>query len=453
MQLDSTLGVTRLGHYRLVRRLAVGGMAELFVAVAEGAGAFQKPVAIKRILPRLAREPHFVEMFFAEAELAASLDHPHIAKVLDFGEQDDLPYLVMEFVHGVDLADLLRAAGGPLPTEQAATLAVQVAEALHHVHEHRDLETAKPLGLVHRDVSPSNVLVGYTGGAKLTDFGIVKATSTTQYTATGALKGKLSYLSPEQARCERIDRRTDVYALGLVLFELFTGRRMHRAMSEVALLARVCEGTFTPPSEVHPDIDADIERIIARALMPDRELRYATAREVARAFETLATRRGWSLSMAGLSEYVDSKVPNPGPITIERSGVVAPNPDDRPVTRFIKQRGRTLAAVSALIGLGIGVGVGPSIARSVAETPQAEAPPLEPATRPTEEPEPQVTPEPQVAPKPEAEVVTPQPRAAETTPAQAEPPTPRKRRKRKKSRPKATKGLDSSLLPPSQRGG
>src|SRR5688572_12998087 len=132
MAMDTTLGVTRMGHYRLLRRLAVGGMAELFVAVARGAGEFAKPVAIKRILPSLAAEPSFIAMFFEEARLAASLDHPHIAKVIDFGESDGLPYIVMEFVHGIDLRGLLSAVRGALPLPEALTIVVQLAEALQH---------------------------------------------------------------------------------------------------------------------------------------------------------------------------------------------------------------------------------------------------------------------------------------------------------------------------------
>ncbi len=468
MKLDSTLGVTRLGHYRLVRRLAVGGMAELFVAVAEGAGDFEKPVAIKRILPRLAREPQFVEMFFAEAQLAASLDHPHIAKVLDFGEEGELPYIVMEFVPGVDLADLLKMVRGPLPTEEAVTIAVQLAEALHYVHEHRDLHTGKPLGLVHRDVSPSNVLIGYSGGAKLTDFGIVKATSATQYTATGALKGKLSYLSPEQARCERIDRRTDIYAVGLVLFELFTGRRMHRALSEVALLARVCDGEFTPPSQVCEELDPGLEAIISRALQPSAGDRYPTARALGRALETLASERGWSLSMGRLSDYVETVVPNPGPIRLEPSlGSASPTAvaePSRSLTRFVKTRGRPIAIVSALLGLGIGVGVGPSLARTYG----APDPPPDPApAQPHDDPPPPAVAENPPPTEPSAQHVEPPiepspgpesdeavaPPAAEPTSSTPTRPRPKRRRRstrRGKSRKKKS-SLDSSLLPPSER--
>ncbi len=456
MALDATLGVTRLGHYRLVRRLAVGGMAELFVAVAQGAGEFAKPVAIKRILPRLAAEEHFVEMFFEEARLAASLDHPHIAKVLDFGEEGGLPYIVMELVHGVDLGVLLRAIGGPLPTEIALTVLVQLAEALHHVHEQRDLRTGKPLGLVHRDVSPSNVLVGYSGGVKLTDFGIVKATSATQYTATGALKGKLSYLAPEQARCERLDRRTDVYALGLVMYELFTGRRMHRAMSEVALLARVCDGEYTPPSAIREDLDPEIEAIIARALMADPETRFATARELGNAVEALATRRGWSLSMGRLSDFLDGLLPNPGPITVDRSvsqafeTEVSSPTSTRTLGQAVKARGRSIAVVSALLGVGIGAALGPQLfGRDDAPTPAAPQPAAvgaAPASAPTPAaatPDSGVKAEPEVAPEPAVELETP--------PEPASPKRKKRRRSKSSKKKKKASSLDAKLLPPSQR--
>lgn len=450
MQLDTTLGVTRMGHYRLIRRLAVGGMAELFVAVAEGAGTFEKPVAIKRILPRLAREPEFVKMFFAEAELAASLDHPHIAKVLDFGEEGDLPYIVMEFVHGVDLSDLLRSAQGPLPYAEAATVAVQVAEALQHVHDHCDLHTGKPLGLVHRDVTPSNILVGYSGGAKLTDFGIVKATSTTQYTATGVLKGKLPYLAPEQARCERLDRRTDVYALGLVMFELFTGHRMHRAMSEVALLARVSDGKSTPPSSVRPDIDPAVESIIARAVLPHPRDRYSCAREISAALEALAAKRGWALSMAKLSEYLEGQIPTPGPVTIapsvpEKASATTLASKTLAFGRAVKSRGRSIAVVSVLLGVGIGAGLRPTLLGSdeTPSAPQAPGPPepsvhAESASEPTP-----VSPIPVATP--EALDVVAEPEPAKQVPRR------KKRRKNRKKPPKKKPGLSSSLLPPSQR--
>ncbi|MEM6991950.1 MAG: protein kinase [Myxococcota bacterium] len=465
MALDATLGVTRLGHYRLVRRLAVGGMAELFVAVAQGAGDFAKPVAIKRILPRLAAEEHFVEMFFEEARLAASLDHPHIAKVLDFGEEGGLPYIVMELVHGVDLGVLLRAVGGALPSREALTVLVQLAEALHHVHEQRDIRTGKALGLVHRDVSPSNVLVGYSGGVKLTDFGIVKATEGTEYTATGALKGKLSYLSPEQARCERVDRRTDIYALGLVMYELTTGRRMHTALSEVGLLARVCDGQYTPPFTVCADYDPELERVLAKALAPRFEDRYATAGILARDLEAIANARRWSLSTGRLCEFLASAITDPGPVVVNPTRITSlatvtePSPPPRP-------RRNVMAYGAGIVLLGLGVGLGVGVAPALVSSPEGGAAPVDdPVT--TRSPPAEVEPVAEASPAPdpaiEARDSRPVPDPADDAVIAAPPPEPvvrdkkrarppRTKSKRRKS-PKAAKpgGLDETLLPPSQR--
>jgi eukaryotic-like serine/threonine-protein kinase len=429
------------------------------VAVARGAGEFAKPVAIKRILPSLAAEPSFIAMFFEEARLAASLDHPHIAKVIDFGESDGLPYIVMEFVHGIDLRGLLSAVRGPLPLPEALTIVVQLAEALQHVHEHRDPSTGKPLGLVHRDVSPSNVLLGYSGGVKLTDFGIVKPTEVTEYTATGALKGKLPYLSPEQGRCERLDRRTDVYAMGLVLWELTVGRRMHRAESEVGLLARVCDGVYTAPSSIMTDYDAGLEAIVAKALAPDIAERYATAREVAADLERLAVERGWTLSSARLSEFIAAHVTDPSPVLLQPLAdderTVATPERTRSTTRRSPRRARQLAFASALLAVGIGVGVtvGPTLVRSDTEPtttrPREEAPPAREATR---------APEPATRPamiEKAASVSTPtdatQPEAQPS--AHAAEGTSRARvKKRRRSTAKRTDAprLNKTLLPPSQ---
>lgn len=439
-------------------------MAELFVAVARGAGEFAKPVAIKRILPQLAAERRFVEMFFEEAKLAASLDHPHVAKVFDFGEENGLPYLVMEFVHGVDLRGLLSATKSALPLEIALTIVVQLAEALHYVHEHRDVRTGNPLGLVHRDVTPSNVLLGYAGGVKLTDFGIVKATEMTAYTATGALKGKLPYLSPEQARCERLDRRSDVYALGLVLFELTTGRRMHSAVSEVGLLARVCDGKYLPPSVVDETYDAELETIVERALAPELDRRYPTARALASDLEQLAVRRQWTLSVGKLCEYLETVIADPGPIVLRTITQSTPNraANDETVEPEVppkRTRARSLAIASALLGVGIGAVGGLGLATSEpAADPSRDQPlpgavvesarvPEEPAAVPAD---PHPTP---VAAGPKADASE---KPSGEKPA-ADPPKRRRNRskprksKRKRAEKPAEPRHDHALLPPSQR--
>lgn len=278
---------TRVGRYTLMRRFAVGGMAELYLAHQRGPEGFGKIVALKRILPHLAADPVFTRMFLDEARLAAGLDHPNIAQVLDFGESDGEYFLTMEYVHGRHLLDVLRAQDGrPLPLVSALGIVGAVARALHHVHELRGPE-GRPMGLVHRDVSPSNVLISYEGTVKLTDFGIAKAMELTSATRTGTFKGKLGYASPEQVRGEAIDRRSDVYALGILLYETTTGVRAFSGPNEFAVLGRVAKGDFVRPEEIDPGYPLPLRRVIARALATDADDRYATAAAFADDLEEL----------------------------------------------------------------------------------------------------------------------------------------------------------------------
>ncbi len=279
---------TQLGRYTLLRRFAVGGMAELYLAHQRGAEGFAKLVALKRILPHLSAEPQFTKMFLDEARLAATLDHPNIATVLDFGEHDGEHFLTMEYVHGRHLLDVLRAHGGkPLPLPVALGIVSDVARALHHVHEQRGHD-GRPLGLVHRDVSPSNVLVSYEGAVKLTDFGIAKAMELTSATRTGTFKGKLGYAAPEQCRGEPTDRRADIFALGILLYETTTGARAFSGPNEFAVLGRVARGDYVPPLEVDPEYPAWLAPVIARALALDPAQRPPTAGALADELDELA---------------------------------------------------------------------------------------------------------------------------------------------------------------------
>ncbi|HWB79491.1 MAG TPA: serine/threonine-protein kinase [Nannocystaceae bacterium] len=279
---------TQLGRYTLLRRFAIGGMAELYLAHQRGAEGFAKLVALKRILPHLAAEPQFTRMFLDEARLAATLQHPNIAQVLDFGEHDGEHYLTMEYVHGRHLLDVLRAHGGKaLPLPVALGIVSDVARALHHVHEQRGHD-GRPLGLVHRDVSPSNVLISYEGAVKLTDFGIAKAMELTSATRTGTFKGKLGYAAPEQCRGEPIDRRADIFALGILLYETTTGARAFSGPNEFAVLGRVARGDYVPPLEVDPEYPAWLAPVIARALALDPAQRPPTAGALADELDELA---------------------------------------------------------------------------------------------------------------------------------------------------------------------
>lgn len=276
---------TQLGRYTLLRRLAVGGMAELYIAQQSGAAGFAKIVALKRILPHLAEDPTFTNMFLDEARLASGLNHPNLAHVLDFGEYDGEHFLTMEYVHGRNLLQLLRAAAAQtLPLACALAICTRVARGLHDLHEQRSPD-GRPMGLVHRDVSPSNVLVSFDGEVKLTDFGIAKAMELTSATRSGTFKGKLGHSSPEQARGEEIDRRSDVFCLGILVYEATTGARAFSGANEFAVLGKVARGDYVPPQEVSPDYPPALAAIVARALRVEPQERYASALEVAEDLE------------------------------------------------------------------------------------------------------------------------------------------------------------------------
>jgi serine/threonine-protein kinase len=271
-----------LGKYRIVRRLATGGMAEVFHAKATGPGGFEKDVCLKRVLPHLAHDPEFVEMFKAEARLAAKVQHANVVQIFDFGEADGTYFLAMEYVEGRDLKAILeaaRTAGRPVPAGLAAFVAHEVAKGLAYAHSRRD--EGRALGIVHRDVSPHNVLVSRAGEVKIADFGIAKATSRGTATRTGVLKGKLAYMSPEQARGEPVDARSDLFSLGIVLHEMLTGSRLFQADTESETLGRVLNAPIESPAALRPETPALLSEIAMRALARDREARYGTAEEMA----------------------------------------------------------------------------------------------------------------------------------------------------------------------------
>lgn len=276
-----TLARTRLGSYEITRPLARGGMAELFLARSVGLEGFEKVVVLKRVLPHFAENPRFIRSFLDEAKLVAGFDHPNIAHVYDMGMADGSYFFTMEFVHGVDLRTLLRRCHRerlPLSIALRVSIARNIASALHYAHERRGPDGM--LDIVHRDVSPSNIIVSYDGVPKLIDFGIAKAASSTIKTQTGALKGKVSYMSPEQARGAPIDRRTDVFALGIVLWEMVACRRLYKSDNEMATIQRIIYEPPPSPRTVRGDCPPALERIVSRALQLDPAARYQTAREL-----------------------------------------------------------------------------------------------------------------------------------------------------------------------------
>ncbi len=302
----------RLGKYRLERQLAVGGMAEVYLAVAEGLSGFEKQVVVKRLLPQHTREHDLITMFVDEARLLARLHHPNIAEVYDIGQQGDEIFIALEFVDGVDLRDLLRATPGPLPVGEAVAVVVAVAEGLAHAHSLGD-EAGRNLGIVHRDVSPSNVIVARDGRVKLIDFGVAKWTAQRSETRHGTLKGKVHYMSPEQCRSAPLDRRSDVFALGVLLYELTTGQRPFEGESDYDVIGAIVAGRVVLPSTRLPAYDPRLEKLVMHALANDPEARVTDASLFASEIRKLAASAGWALSYDALAlrvvELADLAVP------------------------------------------------------------------------------------------------------------------------------------------------
>jgi len=274
---------TRFGKYRLLDRIAIGGMAEIFRARYQAAAGVTKPVVIKKILPAFAGNPNFVSMFINEARIVVGLAHGNIAQVFDFGEIDGEYYLAMEDVPGYPLSKVMRQArtlGLPvLPAPFACFIALELCRGLHYAHTRRD-EKNQLLGLVHRDVSPQNILLSYEGQVKIVDFGIAKArNASSAETQPGAVKGKYFYFAPEQCRGEPLDARADVYAVGVVLYEMLTGRLPFEG-GMVGVFRRIVAGDFDRPRSVNANLPASLEAIVLKAMSADRTRRYQSAQEL-----------------------------------------------------------------------------------------------------------------------------------------------------------------------------
>ncbi len=286
----SSSGPDRFGQYEILERIASGGMAELYKAKRTGVEGFQKIVAIKKILPHLADDEEFVTMFADEAKLAAQLNHPNIIHIYDLGKiQAGGYFIAMEYVDGRDLRAIQQAGretGVPLPVPLAVYVASKVASALDYAHRRRDAE-GQGLNIVHRDVSPQNILISYEGDIKLCDFGIAKAASKASKTQSGALKGKIQYMSPEQAWGKPIDRRSDLFSLGVVLHELLTGERLFRGDSDISVLEKVRIAEVLPPSRANPEVPHNLDAVVLKALAREPDDRYANASDLLRDLDSV----------------------------------------------------------------------------------------------------------------------------------------------------------------------
>jgi len=295
------------GKYRPFRRLAVGGMAEIFLAYARSGHGFEKLVVLKRVLPAYAENREFMRMFLDEARLAATLDHANIVHVYDIGEHGGNVFFAMEYVHGQSLLKLMRQITNArrwLPLEHALSIIIGTCAGMHYAHEKDGLD-GRPLGIVHRDVSPPNILISYDGSVKVADFGIAKASIARSSTAVGTLKGKIPYMSPEQCRSGPLDRRSDIFSIGILLYELTVGRRLFQAESELGIIHKIVGGVVPPPSELLRGYPEDLERIVYRALQLEPDNRYPTARALQVDLEELAREYKLPISSVRVGAFME----------------------------------------------------------------------------------------------------------------------------------------------------
>ena len=297
-------------RYRVIEKLASGGMAEVFRAESAGLEGFKKQVAIKRVLPHLSEKKKFISMFLDEARLSAHLSHSNCVQVFDIGVGDNAYFIVMEFVDGADLKavlETLKKQGRELPVEEAVFIAIKICEGLCYAHELTDQE-GRPFAVVHRDVSPPNVLITKYGEIKIVDFGLAKASSQLEKSEPGIIKGKFSYLSPEAAFGKDVDHRTDIFAVGIILWEMLAGRRLFLGDTDFATVKLVQQAVIPPLTKVNPKVTPELERIINRSLAREPAQRYQSARDFAVALNDFLYRYGKSVGSFRIATLVQSTI-------------------------------------------------------------------------------------------------------------------------------------------------
>jgi eukaryotic-like serine/threonine-protein kinase len=325
----------RLGPYELLRRIATGGMAEVYLATRAGPHGFQKTVALKRILPQFARDPDFVAMFVDEARVCARLGHPNIVQVFDFGEEDGELYMAMEYVDGTTGARLVRAVaarGEEIPLDICLHITLSILHALDCAHGARD-EEGKLLWLVHRDVSPGNVLIDRSGAVKLTDFGIARAVEIERRTDAGQLKGKLGYMSPEQVVGRELDARSDIFTLGIVLAEMLILRPLFSGGKELDVLTRIRDADLSAIDRAGARVPDDVRAVLFRALSRDPALRWPSAATFADALEEVVRRRRLQVGPSRLAMLIEKL----GLVAVAEQGVEQPSEDTAESTAPLDQ--------------------------------------------------------------------------------------------------------------------
>jgi len=270
----------RIGPYVLHKKIAKGGMAELFLSDYEREDGFRRKVAVKRILPHLAENPDFIKMFTREARLAALLHHPNVVQIYDYGKIGNAYFIAMEYIDGKNLGEILSVLKEGLPVDHAIYIISEICKGLDYSHSRRDERSGEPLNIVHRDISPQNMLISYQGEVKISDFGISKARSEPSLTQAGVIKGKLAYLSTEQALGQSVDHRADIYALGLVFYETLTGKRVYEFTSDIEAIRVIPKMEIEPLINARPEVPGEINRIVMKCLEKNKELRYQSASEL-----------------------------------------------------------------------------------------------------------------------------------------------------------------------------
>jgi eukaryotic-like serine/threonine-protein kinase len=298
----------RFGKYTLLRRMATGGMAEIFLSLQRSVAGFEKLIVIKRILPAMNQDRGFIDMLLHEARVAASLSHPNIVQTIDVGQVDGTYFIALEHIHGEDLRSIVRQMKKKgvteFPIEHAIAIVLGMCSGLSYAHEKRDLD-GTPLGIVHRDISPQNVLVGFAGDVKIVDFGVAKSgTQSAEQTKSGQLKGKVPYMSPEQARGEEVDWRSDIFATGVMLFELTTGKRLFKGATEYETLKLIVDRDYPRPSWVLHGYPPALETIVMRALEKDKDRRYQSSREMQADIEAFVRDAKLPVSSIALAEFM-----------------------------------------------------------------------------------------------------------------------------------------------------
>jgi serine/threonine-protein kinase len=297
---------SRFGKYQLIDRIAVGGMAEIFLAHQVDGEGLETPVVIKRIRSHLSKHASFVKMFLNEARLAAQLNHPNIVQIHDLGKIGESYFIAMEYIFGRDMRSIIPKAeevGIPFPLVYALRIASDVCAGLHYAHQKVDLY-GNPLNIVHRDVTPENIFVAFDGTVKVLDFGIAKAANQVEQTRAGELKGKVSYMSPEQCLGKPLDRRSDIFSVGVALYEWLTGFKLFTGESEVVVMRSITEGKIYAPSYFKADIPAPVEAILMKALEKDRDRRYQTAAEMRAALDAFLSTYEFTPTPLHLSNFL-----------------------------------------------------------------------------------------------------------------------------------------------------